>query len=606
MLPMTCSRFRSLMAVCAASAIASAAPPAAAITMDMVTVGDAGNAADTTGYGVVTYRYGIGKYEVTIEQYAEFLNAVAATDTNKLYSSNMTIDLRVAGIERTGLPGSYHYNVVGPFGGTQIPQATAASRPITYVCWFDAARFANWMSNGQPKGAQGLSTTENGAYDLSSWLSGTCPAANTINPYTGMSPLYRLPTQDEWYKAAYYKGGSSNAGYWLYPTQSDSEPGNVPGSSANQANYAYAGSVLCVTRSGSVSSDQNYLTDVGAFTASPSPYGTFDQGGNVLELNDLTGAAGVNRGGRGGDWNFPSNSMLTDGGYYLGIQPLWQNWLTGFRLAGPVDVPTPIKISIVSETQTQGEVGYVTLSGSIPVMKTGDGTLVLNQTNTLTGFMTVQGGVLRLAHGSALSSSRLVVVAGGTGQVSPGTATGVASLDLATGNGLVDLTSGALTISSGMTATALVAEVLTGRGDGSWNGTSGITSSVASASVATSTPRAVGWLDNGDGSLKVAYAASGDTNLDWAVDILDASNFLSFGKFDTALPSSWTEGDFSYDGIVDILDAADFFATGLYDSGVYNLASGGIAPVPEPSTCAMALAGLACGGYSLFRRRRTR
>jgi PEP-CTERM motif len=29
-----------------------------------------------------------------------------------------------------------------------------------------------------------------------------------------------------------------------------------------------------------------------------------------------------------------------------------------------------------------------------------------------------------------------------------------------------------------------------------------------------------------------------------------------------------------------------------------------VAPVPEPSTCAMALAGLACGGYSLFRRRK--
>ena len=26
--------------------------------------------------------------------------------------------------------------------------------------------------------------------------------------------------------------------------------------------------------------------------------------------------------------------------------------------------------------------------------------------------------------------------------------------------------------------------------------------------------------------------------------------------------------------------------------------------VPEPSTCAMALAGLACGGYSMFRRRK--
>jgi PEP-CTERM motif len=31
-----------------------------------------------------------------------------------------------------------------------------------------------------------------------------------------------------------------------------------------------------------------------------------------------------------------------------------------------------------------------------------------------------------------------------------------------------------------------------------------------------------------------------------------------------------------------------------------------IAPVPEPSTVAMALVGLACGGYSLFRRRRAR
>ena len=30
------------------------------------------------------------------------------------------------------------------------------------------------------------------------------------------------------------------------------------------------------------------------------------------------------------------------------------------------------------------------------------------------------------------------------------------------------------------------------------------------------------------------------------------------------------------------------------------------APVPEPSTCAMALAGLACGGYSMLCRRRAR
>jgi hypothetical protein len=114
----------------------------------------------------------------------------------------------------------------------------------------------------------------------------------------------------------------------------------------------------------------------------------------------------------------------------------------------------------------------------------------------------------------------------------------------------------------------------------------------------------VGWIDNGDGSLTTAYAAPGDTNIDWSIDILDAANFLSGGKFDTGSPAIWFEGDFSYDGIVDILDAADFFATGLYDAGTYNTApgvSGGIAAVPEPTVWSLtALVGAA----ALWRRRR--
>ncbi|MFM7244750.1 MAG: beta strand repeat-containing protein [Planctomycetaceae bacterium] len=266
-----------------------------------------------------------------------------------------------------------------------------------------------------------------------------------------------------------------------------------------------------------------------------------------------------------------------------------------------------ITINVASGTQTQTQAGYPTLSGSIPMVKTGGGTLVLDQANTLTGSTTVQGGVLQLANGSALSASRLVVVAGGTGQVAPVTSAAVASLDLASGNGLVDLTRGALTIAGGMTAPDLVAEILEGRGDGSWNGTSGITSTTAAAQVAASVPRAVGWIDNGDGSLTAAYAAPGDTNIDWTIDILDASNFLAGGKFDTGLPATWNEGDFSYDGIADILDAADFFATGLYDAGSYNTASGGgVAAVPEPVTTAAAaavalLAAAGRGGRSLRR-----
>ena len=116
--------------------------------------------------------------------------------------------------------------------------------------------------------------------------------------------------------------------------------------------------------------------------------------------------------------------------------------------------PSAITINVPSGTQTQTQAGYPTLSGSIPVIKTGAGTLVVDQANPLSGSTTVQGGVLQLANGSALSASRLVVVAGGTGQVAPVTRTGVASLDLASGNGLMDLTSGAITIGTQSAASA--------------------------------------------------------------------------------------------------------------------------------------------------------
>ena len=270
-------------------------------------------------------------------------------------------------------------------------------------------------------------------------------------------------------------------------------------------------------------------------------------------------------------------------------------------------VPTVITIDVASGTQSQTDAGYPLLTGATPVVKTGAGTLVIDQANTLTGTTTVQTGVLRLANAAALSDSELVVIAGGTGQVAPSTSTSVAGLDLS-GNGLVDLTTGRLTISSGLSTVALVAELLEGRGDGSWNGSSGITSSTAAAEVASSIQRSVGWLDNGDGSLTVAYAAPGDTNIDWSIDILDAANFLALGKFDTNAAATWIEGDFNYDGFVDILDAADFVSTGLFNAGNYNAApgsSGAVAAVPEPSSAwAWFAGGLALAIGHVARRRR--
>ncbi len=303
-----------------------------AVVLDMVVVGDAGNHADSRlvgNYGAVADRYLIGKYEVTIGQYAEFLNAVAKSDSYGLYHPSMATDLNSAGIQRSGSSGSYTYAVMSNAGNS-------INRPITYVNWFDVARFANWMHNGQ-----GLGSTETGAYTLvGGQTSGIAPAKN-------VGARFYIPTLNEWYKAAFYKGGGTTAGYWTHATQSDSTPGNAIGSTPNQANF-YEGD-YAVTQSPDVFSNQNYLTDVGAFTSSPSAYGTFDQAGNVWEWNDLTGAAGSDRGLHGGTWKFPAsfgdyNSFSTMSGADVGTAGHQDN--IGFRLAGAAVVPgAPVAVT---------------------------------------------------------------------------------------------------------------------------------------------------------------------------------------------------------------------------------------------------------------------
>ena len=208
----------------------------ASVTIDWVTVGNAGNAADsTTGYGSVAYEYQIGKYEVTNAQYGAFLNAAAKTDSYELYNSNMS----TYGITRSGSSGSYTYSVT----------TALANRPVVYVSWFDAARFANWLANGQGSG-----DTETGSYTLNGATGGIILANAGAQVY--------IPTENEWYKAAYYNGATST--YSLYPNGQNSI-------TTADANYGW-----------SVGSS----TDVGTYNSDPSFYGTFDQGGNVSEWND--------------------------------------------------------------------------------------------------------------------------------------------------------------------------------------------------------------------------------------------------------------------------------------------------------------------------------
>ena len=188
-----------LMAV-AAAMVLLAAGAAQAVVIDTVPVGNPGNAADTTGYGSVAYSYSIGKYEVTAGQYTAFLNAVAATDNYGLYNANMadpdTQFVWGSGIRRSGSSGSYTYSV----------SPTYANRPVNWVSFWDACRFANWLNNGQ----QGAGTTEYGTYSLNGEGN---PSNSSITRNTGAT--WAVASEDEWYKAAFYdpnKAGGRGTG----------------------------------------------------------------------------------------------------------------------------------------------------------------------------------------------------------------------------------------------------------------------------------------------------------------------------------------------------------------------------------------------------------
>jgi formylglycine-generating enzyme required for sulfatase activity len=275
-------------------------------SLQFVGVGDPGNSADSTGYGTVSYTYDIGKFDITAAQYSEFLNAVARTDLYGLYNINMN-SAYGANIVRTGAAGSYLYSVAADF----------ANRPVNYVSWGDAARFCNWLQNGQKSGAQDATTTEDGAY----FLNGAVTQASLLAVTRKAGAQFFLPTEDEWYKTAFYDPNKpGGAGYWDYPTKSDAPPSNVlSATGTNNANYNY-------------SIGNPYRTEVGAFAASPGPYGTFDQGGNVKQWNETK--IGNSRGIRGGDYTSATAAPLAASTGRDGTLPVAEDYSIGFRIAG--------------------------------------------------------------------------------------------------------------------------------------------------------------------------------------------------------------------------------------------------------------------------------
>jgi formylglycine-generating enzyme len=265
----------------------------AQITIPTVPVGNPGNAAGTIGLGSVAYTYNIGQTEVTNAQYAAFLNAKAADDQFNLYNTDMAGSF--GGITRSGSAGSFTYSTV----------AGRENNPVTFVSFWDATRFANWLHNGQGSG-----DTETGAYTLTP----DTIASNTVTRNAGWQ--WAVTSGNEWFKAAYHQpasAGGDSDDYWSYPTSSNTI-------TIAQANY--------------VDNGINNTTPVGSYAA--NYYGTFDMAGNVWEWTDLIAPQSSRRSIWGGSFSNQSTNFLI-GNRIVGL-PSFEGFNTGFRVS---QIPGP-------------------------------------------------------------------------------------------------------------------------------------------------------------------------------------------------------------------------------------------------------------------------
>jgi len=197
-------------------------------TIDFVSIGNAGNAADTTSYGRVPYENRVGKYEITQD---------AITKATASGMSNVT-----AG-------------------------AWTGNKPAASINWYEAAAFVNWLNTSTGKTAA-YNLTFSGSWSMNLWSSADAWQLGGENLYRNKDAFYFLPSENEWYKSAYYNAAGTN--YFLYPTASNTAPTFVAsGTNAGSAVY----------------NDSAVAPALVASAGGLSPYSTMGQGGNVWEWN---------------------------------------------------------------------------------------------------------------------------------------------------------------------------------------------------------------------------------------------------------------------------------------------------------------------------------
>jgi len=248
------------------------------INIDFVSIGNVGNPADSTGYGAVDYGFSIGKYEVTNAQWDAFVNAAGAP---------------------TGNP-SNAYDRSATWTGDNIP--------TNWVSWYEAAQFCNYLTSGDKS---------LGAYLFSNGDFAGIDRNSAISVY---GTAYVIPTEDEWYKAAYYTG----SGYSTYANGTDVAP--IAGVDTNY--YVVIGKPW----------------DVGTGTMEQN--GTFDMMGNVWEWDETL--IGSNYGGRGGSAN--SIDLYLSSSYRYAFEQTDEGSLLGFRIAAVTPVPGAALLGVIGLT----------------------------------------------------------------------------------------------------------------------------------------------------------------------------------------------------------------------------------------------------------------
>jgi formylglycine-generating enzyme required for sulfatase activity len=239
-----------------------------------VTIGDAGNAADTSGYGAVGYEYQISVTEVTIAEFA----ASGAGDGDENYWND----------------------------GTRI-MGTGA--PAVRVNLYEAMKYANYLTTGNVD--EGYYSTNDGGstYQANALSHDAYAAANGLT--------YFVPTENEWYKAAYYTGNSGDL-WSTFTNGTDTVP------TTSESRY-----------------DSTSPWVVG--TGTEEQNGTYDMAGNVLEVMETS--SGVFRGGA---YNFAEDAAATTMGssYRFRIWDASDEHVTlGFRV---VVVPEPATMVILA------------------------------------------------------------------------------------------------------------------------------------------------------------------------------------------------------------------------------------------------------------------